>query len=200
MSFDSVFHGAPSSVGGQSVSSGRTSLGIDVVAGQVYYRNPETGAWTAIAGGGVSSSPVLSSTVTLTNSQILAASTEGAAVFPILVPAPGAGLMINLVSVFIHLNTAGIYSGLTNDGIFEFSLFDGSSLTPFLAQQPTLGFFNTNNPMLAVATGTGGGEVLPFISSQVVNRPLVMAIEDSISGGNAANTMKIICYYTLVTP
>ena len=52
MSFDSVFHGAPSSAGGQSVSSGRTSLGIDVVAGQVYYRNPETGAWTAIAGGG----------------------------------------------------------------------------------------------------------------------------------------------------
>ena len=51
MSFDSVFHGAPSSAGGQSVSSGRTSLGIDVVAGQVYYRNPETGAWTAIAGG-----------------------------------------------------------------------------------------------------------------------------------------------------
>ena len=52
MSFDSVFHGAPSSAGGQSVSSGRTSLGIDVVAGQVYYRNPETGAWTPIAGGG----------------------------------------------------------------------------------------------------------------------------------------------------
>ena len=201
MSFDSVFHGAPSSVGGQSVSSGRTSLGIDVVAGQVYYRNPETGAWTAIAGGGVSSSPVLSSTVTLTNSQILAASTEGAAVFPILVPAPGAGLMINLVSVFIHLNdTVAPYSGLTSDGIFEFSLFDGSSLTAFLAQQPTLGFFNTTNPMLALATGTGGGEVVPFTSSQVVNRPLVMAIEDSISGGNAANTMKIICYYTLVTP
>ena len=196
MSFDSVFHGAPSSVGGQSVSSGRTSLGIDVVAGQVYYRNPETGAWTAIAGGGV-----LSSTVTLTNSQILAASTEGAAVFPILVPAPGAGLMINLVSVFIHLNdTVAPYSGLTSDGIFEFSLFDGSSLTAFLAQQPTLGFFNTTNPMLAVATGTGGGAVVPFTSSQVVNRPLVMAIEDSISGGNAANTMKIICYYTLVTP
>jgi hypothetical protein len=52
MSFDSVFHGAPSSAGGQSVSSGRTSLGIDVVTGQVYYRNPEKGAWTAIAGGG----------------------------------------------------------------------------------------------------------------------------------------------------
>src|SRR5580698_5887471 len=51
MSFDSIFHGAPSSTGGQSVSSGRCSLGIDVVAGQVYYRNPETGAWTAIAGG-----------------------------------------------------------------------------------------------------------------------------------------------------
>lgn len=51
MSFDSIFHGAPSSVGGQSVSSGRVSLGIDVTAGQVYYRNPETGAWTVIAGG-----------------------------------------------------------------------------------------------------------------------------------------------------
>lgn len=52
--FDSVFHGPPSSAGGQSISSGRASLGIDVTAGQVYYRTPETGAWEAIAGSSIS--------------------------------------------------------------------------------------------------------------------------------------------------
>ena len=51
MSFDSVFHGDPSSAGGQSVSSGRASLGIDVTAGVIYFRTPENGGWVAIAGG-----------------------------------------------------------------------------------------------------------------------------------------------------
>ena len=66
--FDSVFHGPPSSAGGQSISSGRASLGIDVTAGQVYYRTPETGAWEAIAGGsggsGLPNSPASVVTVT----------------------------------------------------------------------------------------------------------------------------------------
>jgi hypothetical protein len=51
MSFDSVFHGAPASVGGQSVSSGRASLGIDVNVGQTYYRTPEQGAWVPTSPG-----------------------------------------------------------------------------------------------------------------------------------------------------
>jgi hypothetical protein len=51
MSFDSVFHGNPSSTGGQSVSSGRASLGIDVTAGVIYFRTPENGGWIPIVGG-----------------------------------------------------------------------------------------------------------------------------------------------------
>ena len=49
MSFDSIFHGSPSSTGGQSVSSGRASLGIDVSSGTIYFRTPETGLWTPAA-------------------------------------------------------------------------------------------------------------------------------------------------------
>ena len=49
--FDSVFHGAPSSVGGQSISSGRASLGVDVNSGNLYFRTPENGGWQAVAAG-----------------------------------------------------------------------------------------------------------------------------------------------------
>ena len=77
MSFDSIFHGAPSSAGGQSVSSGRCSLGIDVVAGQVYYRNPETGAWTAIAGGGGGGVPNNAASIVTTASNYQPSITDG---------------------------------------------------------------------------------------------------------------------------
>jgi hypothetical protein len=52
MSFDSIFHGAPSSNGGQSVSGGAASLGIDVATGQIYFRTPSSGIWKPIPGGG----------------------------------------------------------------------------------------------------------------------------------------------------
>jgi len=50
MSFDSVFHGAPTSVGGQSISSGRASLGIDAASGILYFRTPENAGWQECAG------------------------------------------------------------------------------------------------------------------------------------------------------
>jgi hypothetical protein len=77
MSFDSIFHGAPSSLGGQSVSSGRCSLGIDVVAGQVYYRNPETGAWTEIAGGSGSGVPNNAASIVTKTTNYQPAITDG---------------------------------------------------------------------------------------------------------------------------
>lgn len=50
MSFDSVFHGAPSSEGFSS--SGQASLGIDVSSGTLYFRTPSNGGWQPVAGGG----------------------------------------------------------------------------------------------------------------------------------------------------
>jgi hypothetical protein len=41
MSFDSIFHGAPTSNNGQAISGGIASLGIDVTSGQIYYRTPQ---------------------------------------------------------------------------------------------------------------------------------------------------------------
>ena len=51
MSFDSVFHGAPTSNNGQAVPSGIASLGIDVVSGQLYFRTPAVAGWQPTAGG-----------------------------------------------------------------------------------------------------------------------------------------------------
>jgi hypothetical protein len=49
--FDSVFHGSPTSAGGQSISSGRASLGIDAGSGTLYFRTPENGGWQVCASG-----------------------------------------------------------------------------------------------------------------------------------------------------
>jgi hypothetical protein len=75
--FDSVFHGIPSSAGGQSVSSGRASLGIDVAAGQIYYRHPETAAWIAISGGSGSGVPNNPASIITTTTNYTPALTDG---------------------------------------------------------------------------------------------------------------------------
>ena len=50
MSFDSVFHGAPTSNNGQAIPSGQATLGIDVTAGQIYYKDPSHSGWQGIGG------------------------------------------------------------------------------------------------------------------------------------------------------
>lgn len=60
--FDSIFHGTPSSIGGQSVSSGRASLGVDVNSGTLYFRTPENGGWEQCSGIGGSVSSVFGRT------------------------------------------------------------------------------------------------------------------------------------------
>ncbi len=144
-----------------------------------------------------------SNTVILNNTQILNSNAASPAIFPVLVPAQGPGTMINLVSVCIEFSPVGGvgYTGLTNDGVFEFALYGSGSLLAFLAQYPTKGFFDqTTNTLLAIATGSGGGEPVQYLPAVMTNTPLVMAIEDSISGGNVGNRLKITCYYTVFMP
>jgi hypothetical protein len=71
MSFDSVFHGAPTSVGGQSISSGRASLGIDAASGILYFRTPENAGWQECAGSSSGSSAWAALTGDLTETQVI---------------------------------------------------------------------------------------------------------------------------------
>lgn len=64
MSFDSVFHGAPS-VNTPIASGGVAALGIDVTAGQLYYRSPTSSGWQPTTGSsGGSSVPTIATSTT----------------------------------------------------------------------------------------------------------------------------------------
>lgn len=49
MSFDSVFHGPPTSNNGQAIPSGIASFGIDVTSGLLYYKTPSKSGWQTTA-------------------------------------------------------------------------------------------------------------------------------------------------------
>lgn len=155
---------------------------------------------TALAGGG-SSGIVKTATVTLTNAQILAMS--GGVVSAPILPAPGPGLMYFLLGIQFMFVCALGYTGLSG-GDFGISIqASGGTLTDLVDYSPTTGFFDqTGKTMVLPLYGNfsylGGATPYSMSSNQWVNRPVIMFIEDTFSGGNAANTLQITMFYTTV--
>jgi hypothetical protein len=155
---------------------------------------------------------VRSATVTLTNAQIKALPTTGVT----LVDAPGPGLAIiadvastngraHLLGAFTAAYTnvdAGVKVGFCICSN-PFAAFSGPSST--YDQQYHTFFTSTGNVWsmvsaakingISVATGTD-------TATDIENKPLVLYLDNSaagnLTGGNAANTLKVTVYYTIV--
>jgi|HubBroStandDraft_1064217.scaffolds.fasta_scaffold44389_3 hypothetical protein len=194
MSFDSIFHGAPSSSGGQSVSSGRCSLGIDVVAGQVYFRNPETGAWTAIAGDG----SVQETTLVLTSAQLLAMTNSLATAVPAIAAPLGPNQAIELISFSSNLQfnsvayttgTGNLILGVNQAGtIAAVSPINMLSNAEILSGSSAYSFGSLSNSGSAVSS-----------VSEFVNQAMYIALSNAVQflAGNSPITITI--RYRIIT-
>ncbi len=138
-----------------------------------------TGAYTVPPGTG--SSPVLSQSTTLTDSQIL-----GLGSTPItIVSASGASTVNYLITVTTSSDfSAGAYSNPT-----IFVTYAGSAVDLVSGSSSTLN--NTtkrvqNMPALAVGLST----------SAAANKAIVMSASTTVTGGNAANQYIVTAYYT----
>jgi hypothetical protein len=201
--FDSVFHGSPTSVGGQSISSGRASLGLDAASGTLYFRTPENGGWQPCSG--TSSGTIQVARVVLTAAQVVAA--YGAAPtpnFPVIIPAPGAGKLLNPINIFLEWKSGVAMS--VGSGTFELSLYQTvptPTLLYWMGNVATSGFFNTTGTTVLSNSSTVGDEAeIPFNSTTpftYINCPLVFVNEDGGLSGGSAGTLTITVLYNVIT-
>ena len=163
------------------------------------------GMFTNLSGGGGVS--IQSATVTLTDAQIKALPTTPVT----LVAAQGIGKGILPISCFGIMDaTSGGYTNYTDSSFSIISAGSGYYSSPFqasnvLANDQVKEIFQFLIPQCVPGTGSFDGIIIGIssIDSTIENQALqisgnYLGTETNYTGGNAANTLKVTVYYTVV--
>lgn len=159
----------------------------------------------------LSGDSVETATVELTNAQIKALPTTGIEI----VAAQGPGKLIVPVITVLHVDTAaGAYTNVSGDassfarlwyGVNDFaSLRTDRGLAGFdLTSVFVNGRVTVFSPMLLVGTSSPPAIVAPdiYAGSDIINEPIVLKVNNTdgdFTGGNAANSMQVVCNYIVV--
>lgn len=139
-----------------------------------------------VGGGG---SSYLVASVTLTDAQIKALPTT-----PVqIMAAPGANKVINVINIFNYLDaTAGAYGNITNAEPSTY--YDGTGGNISFG-----GDLDMENPVKSFVIQPLPG--ILDITEDAINKGVMYYLENGASnytGGNAANTLKVTVYYTVV--
>jgi hypothetical protein len=184
-----------------------TSIYFDdvVISAQEDFATNMQSMFTGLASGG--SSTVLSATITLTDAQIKALPTTPFQ----LVAAPGAGKMILPQSAILILDWTADYASIdaacymqiqTPDETLVLSFSentgDGGPNAIFAAGGDAIGVFGIRQQVVSSFTRMLSGGLA---QSSFNNQPLQLLIGNNgvnLTGGNAANTLKVTVYYVVV--
>lgn len=165
-----------------------------------------------ISGGGASGgSSFLTATATLTNAQIKALAHPT----PVqIVAAPGVGSVIRLVEAFMTVDAvAAKYTNIAATATLTLGYIGGSDVSTPVRQSVSQGLgvllgldvevtFITIPPIIGLSVADGATS-LPFDASEGENLPLGISIFNPVNldltGGNAANTARILVWYTVET-
>lgn len=134
----------------------------------------------------VEATGVVSKVVTLTNTQVLALN-----ITPVtIIPAPGVGKAIDVVSVMLVFNRTGGYTSPQNVKLFYGSRSAGNSASASITGS---GFFDASASIAIRVAGTPDN-TNPSVSNQavVIQQATTAA---AMASGNAANTVLVIVHY-----
>jgi hypothetical protein len=137
---------------------------------------------------GLNASGVVSSVVDLTNTQVLALGTTPITV----VAAPGTGYYVDVIGVSLNFKYTGAYTNPLNVRLYYTSLVSGIAASSVITGS---GFFDaTANKTVRVA-GTADNTTLPVTNVAVV---LTTTTGSNMTGGNAANKVRVVVNYRIV--
>ena len=182
----------------------RAAIAAPAVGLEVYCTDAPEGKYINTSTGWQLQTPiVLSATVTLTNAEILGLNTT----YKEIVPAPGAGLMINLVSAVLKYDISVAYTNVAANSAVMITYSDHFLEASTLSNSPTLTgelitVFPPSSRLTAHPLYTGYSQSVIDVSdiSNHENLPLKLIAENStgdFTGGDAANTATITVYYTI---
>jgi hypothetical protein len=184
----------------------RAAIAAPAIGLEVYCTDAPEGKYINTSTGWQLQSPVvLSATVTLTDAEIKALPTT----YKQIVPAPGAGKMLNFISSIINLDaTAGAYTNIITDGLLFVGHDDYLSEASCFANMPTgasknissLTASTISNSTYAGYLGYAIAVINNYSFTDLENKPLklhAINTEGDFTGGNAANTLQITVYYTI---
>ncbi len=141
--------------------------------------------------GGVDATGVISAIVDLNNTQVLALDRTGITI----IPAPGTGKSIDVVGVTLAFNYTGAY---TVGGGDDLKLYYGSRIggNAASASIETNGFLTATADIAIRVAGTPDN-TNPSVSNQAV--VLMNTSGVAFGGGNAANSLRVIANYRIVS-
>jgi hypothetical protein len=150
-----------------------------------------------VAAGGSTSSAIYRVQMDLTPTQILSIGNYPA--FLEVIPAPGAGLYINVLSVIAQLHHANP-GWVGNDSQWNlgpealFAVVTDAEVTPSIIAN---GFLNQTTSMISTWTTNESeiGACLPYPSSYFVNQPFGLTAAVSVTG--SGGSVRLIVYYTI---
>jgi hypothetical protein len=180
-----------------------TSIYFDdvVMSAQEDFATNMQSMFTGLASGG--SSTVLSATITLTDAQIKALPTT-----PIeIVAAPGTNKMISVLMAVANWSvSAGAYTNQDGDTRFYLQYEGGAGSATVMSKTPTATDNRTYNLIGgalidSAAPWAGNVESDGINTSQISNKKVEAFLDNGggdLTGGNAANTLKVTVYYVVV--
>lgn len=152
-------------------------------------QNPQTAYDVPFKANGSEATGVVSKVVTLTNAQVLALGATPVT----LVAAPGVGKYVDVITVSLVFDYTAAYSSVGDARCYWGSRTSGNACSATITGS---GFFDASADKAIRVSGVPDNTNPPVTNTAVVLQKVLL---EEMGGGNAANTVRVVIHYRIVS-